>query len=141
MINLSNRRDLFKVVLALGIGGSLFAGYLTVFNAITGTCALGESCPIVFGLSACVYGFVMFLAVTLCAARAVLMGEKSWSAKAILGIAALGICFAGFLSATEIAQWIASGRTYVMVLPSCVYGLIFYICVFAAGLRLMKASK
>jgi uncharacterized membrane protein len=141
MINLNNRRDLFKVVAALGVGGTLFAGYLTSYKAITGTCALGEGCPIVFGLPACVYGFVMFLIITLCAARALLMGEKSWSAKAVLGVSAVGICFAGFLSATEIAQWLASGRSYVMVLPSCVYGLVFYVGVFAASVRLMKASK
>jgi hypothetical protein len=141
MLNLNSRRDLFKLIAAFGTGGTLFAGYLTAYKAITGTCALGEGCPIVFGLPACIYGFVLFLTITALAAKALLTGEKSWMGKAILGVAGFGICFAGFLSATEIAGWLASGRSYALALPSCVYGLIFYIAVFIFAIRLQRLAK
>jgi|GEM_PF-796710 hypothetical protein len=134
------RVRLYVAVLALGVGGSLFAGYLTFFKAITGKCALGEACPIVLGLPACIYGFVMFLAITLLAVRVLLRGTVSWVPKALLGVAGFGIAFAGILSATEIAGWLASGRAYALVLPSCVYGLVFYIAVFCLSWRLSAAK-
>lgn len=141
MMNLNNRRDLFKIITVLGIGGTLFAGFLTTYRAVTGTCALGEGCPIVFGLPACVYGLVLFLAITAFGAQALLMAEKPWLSRAIVGVSGFGICFAGFLSATEVAGWLASGRSYALVMPSCVYGLVFYVAAFICALRLQRVTN
>ena len=138
---LNTRRDIIITIVGLGVGGTLFAGYLTIYRAMTGICALGEGCPIVLGLPACIYGFGMFLAITAIGLQALLMDEKSWMNKAVIGLSGFGICFAGFLSATEIAGWMASGRSYALVMPSCVYGLVFYVAIFALSLRLQRLAK
>jgi uncharacterized membrane protein len=49
------------VILILAIAGLLFSGYLSYSELFKSTCALG-SCTSVSGVPACVYGFIMYLA-------------------------------------------------------------------------------
>ncbi len=51
-----------KIILIISIAGILFSGYLSYTELFTGSCAIG-GCSNMFGLPACVYGFVMYLIV------------------------------------------------------------------------------
>jgi uncharacterized membrane protein len=48
------------IILVISLGGMAFSGYLTFGELVQKTCALGGGCSSVFGLPACVYGFVMY---------------------------------------------------------------------------------
>lgn len=59
-----------QVILALGIFGLLFSGVLTyheLFGAAAETCPAPGAPGTVFGYPACVYGFFMYLAITVTA--------------------------------------------------------------------------
>lgn len=137
-----SRLQRYQAIAVLGVGGTLFSGYLTFYRVFTGKCALGEGCPIVLGMPACVYGFAMFLIITALAANALFNGvERRGVAKAVLGVTIAGALFAGFLTAGEIAAWVSSGRSYALILPSCFYGLIFYVAIFTLTVRLVGKPK
>lgn len=137
-MNLTRSKSFFAIACLAG-GGTLFAGYLTFFNAFTGKCALGEACPYVLGLPACVYGFVVFLALTAVAKLAWWRKvAASWPEQVLVYLSGFGILFAGTLTATEVAGWLASGRSYALVLPTCFYGLVFYVAVFVLAMRLQQ---
>ncbi|HUL01768.1 MAG TPA: hypothetical protein VLV16_00910 [Gemmatimonadales bacterium] len=60
-----------QVILALGIFGLLFSGVLTygeLFGRAAETCPAPGAPGTVFGYPACVYGFFMYLAITVTAA-------------------------------------------------------------------------
>jgi hypothetical protein len=49
------------------------------------------------------------------------------AAKAIGGISFLGTIFAGHFVVDEVSSWLAArNASYPLVLPTCVYGLVFY---------------
>ncbi|MDD5437572.1 MAG: hypothetical protein PHC70_00275 [Patescibacteria group bacterium] len=52
-----------KIVLALSVAGMLFSGYLSYGELIRQACPLAGACTVVGGVPACVYGFIMYLAV------------------------------------------------------------------------------
>lgn len=66
-----NPKTALRTILVIGVGGFLFSGYLS-YNELFAACAVG--CPVVpapggiFGLPACVYGFVMYAGVVVVAA-------------------------------------------------------------------------
>jgi uncharacterized membrane protein len=135
------RLKALKIVSALAVLGTLFAGYLAFFKAITGTCALGESCPYVLGLPACVYGFVMFLSMAAVAVFAVTKGvAESWPERVIRVVAVAGALFAGWLSLGDVGPWLQSGGSYALYLPSCVYGLVFYIAILVVSSDLVNRA-
>jgi len=51
-----------KTILVISIVGILFSGYLSYSELLKGFCALG-TCSNVWGIPACVYGFIMYLVV------------------------------------------------------------------------------
>ena len=56
-----NKQLSLKIILGISIAGLLFSGYLSYTELFQKTCPLG-GCSFVLGLPACVYGFVMYLA-------------------------------------------------------------------------------
>jgi len=56
------KNSALKIIYWLSLLGILFSGYLSYSELFKGVCVLG-SCPFVFSLPACVYGFVMFVVV------------------------------------------------------------------------------
>jgi len=64
-----------KIIFGIGLAGFLFSGYLS-YKEIFETCAAG--CPViapgstVFGYPACVYGFLMYLAILIVAGCALM---------------------------------------------------------------------
>ncbi len=131
-------RVYLKTVFALALGGTLFAGYLSGVKLFTGTCAFNESCPYFLGYPTCWYGLGMFLAMTV--VSAVGLGGKlppPKAAKANLWIALAGTLFAGYFVVDEITRWlmVPSDMRYGLVLPTCVYGLVFYVIILALSVR------
>jgi hypothetical protein len=131
-----NDKTYLKTSTALGLGGTLFAGYLSAIKLFTGTCAFGETCPYFLGYPSCWYGFGMFFAMTVVGALG-LAGRLPAAKAARLNawIAAAGTLFAGYFVVDEVAQWSRATVRYGLVLPTCVYGLVFYVIILALSVR------
>jgi hypothetical protein len=136
-------RDVLYVrwVLALSFAGTLFAGYLSATKLLTDTCAFNEPCPYFIGYPSCWYGFAMFFAMLLVIIAAA--ARKVTIAKAVVWeswISFAGILFAGYFTVEELIGFLAGGVVrYTLILPTCAYGLIFYVAIFV--LSRMKAGR
>jgi hypothetical protein len=66
------------------------------------------------------------------------MGERS-AAKGIVAVASLGTLFAGRYAVQEISGWFATGTVtlYGFGLPTCVYGLIFFLALLILSARFL----
>lgn len=124
--------NLQKWVLALGFGGVLFAGYLSGVKFFTNTCAFGEGCPYFLGYPACYYGFAMFSVIFVFSALRVLRKVSLRTANEIILITTvLGTLFAGYFTLTELPVLFSDGfGAFMLGLPTCALGLIFYIIIF-----------
>jgi hypothetical protein len=134
----------FKTAFALALGGTAFAGYLSAVKLFTGTCAFNETCPYFLGYPSCWYGFGMFLAMTVIAGMAVMKKtDEAKAARAIMWVALAGMLFAGWFVMQEVVDWliVPSDMRYGLVLPTCVYGLVFYVIIFTLSLRRVLAGK
>lgn len=121
-----------KVIFYLSLAGVLFAGYLSSVKFFSKSCAFGESCPYFLGYPACYYGLVMFLLIT---AMPILWHFKKIKEKtadiSVLVVSFLGILFAGYFTLQEIPILFSKGLSaYLLGLPTCAMGLIFYIAIF-----------
>ena len=126
-------------MLVLTLGGVLFSGYLSFYKLLTGNCALNEPCPFFLGHPACWYGFAMFVAMFLIALSARIR-NRAFRRPVMFtaAISLLGIIFSGSFVWSDVQVWLASAQSYALILPSCVYGLIFYIVIFALSLVALK---
>ncbi len=121
-----------KTMFFLGLAGVLFSGYLSATKFFTSTCAFNEPCPYFLGYPACYFGFGMFLIIFIFATLGLL---KTISEKVMLIIttvvSGMGILFAGYFTIPEIQKLISGADTnYSLGLPTCSYGLIFFIIIF-----------
>ncbi len=125
-----------KLILLLGVGGVLFSGYLSAVKFFSKTCALGESCPYFWGYPACYYGFAMYVIITATAAAWVLGKMKqSLALHVLVDVSFLGILFAGYYTVQELPLLFEQGfSAYVLGLPTCALGLIFYVTIFVLSL-------
>lgn len=130
-------------IYTLSLLGTLFSGYLSAFKFFTNTCALGETCPLFLGKPACYFGFGLFL--ILFVLSAILVFKKTGQEKtslALVLVSVLGIIFAGRFVVIEFMQWFDTGFQWsALGLPTCAYGLIFYMLVLVFVLRFRKALK
>jgi len=126
----------FKITTILSLGGVLFSGYLSAAKFLTKSCAFNE-CPYFLGYPACYFGFGMFLSMFAASLFGLYAKAKSdLLVKFILAVSAAGIIFAGNFVLAEIRLWMSAGSVnYPLVMPTCVYGLIFYIVIFILSLR------
>ena len=126
---------LFVLILA----GLLFSGYLSAVKLFSGTCAFGESCPYFLGYPACWYGFSMYLFMFIVTGIGLTRKLPLVAlCKADAAVSLLGIIFAGSFVIQEIA---AAQVTGTLGLSTCVYGLIFYIAIFATALVGLRKSR
>lgn len=137
-----NAKTYLKSAFLLALAGTLFAGYLSGVKIFTGTCAFNESCPYFLGYPTCWYGFAMFLAMTVVSGLGLsgrLVAQKAASLNAWVAVA--GTLFAGWFVVGEVVQWatLPSASRYGLVLPTCVYGLVFYVIILVLSLR--QASR
>jgi hypothetical protein len=126
-----DEKTYLRITIGLGLGGTLFSGYLSAVRLLTGSCAFNESCPFFLGYPACWYGFAMFASI-LGAGLISYYGKLNTesAAKIIGGISFLGTLFAGRFVWIEISSWLAAGNPgYPLIMPTCVYGLAFYVAV------------
>ena len=131
-----------KTMFWLSLAGLLFSGYLSSIKFFTSICAFSEPCPYFLGYPACYFGFGMFLIIFSSATLGVLkkIGEKT-TAKIILSVSTLGIIFAGSFAIPEIIKLINGTRNfYSLGLPTCVYGLVFYILIFCVSIRYLDKN-
>lgn len=124
----------------LSICGLLFSGYLSGIKFFTETCAFNEVCPYFFRLPACYYGFVMFLVLSISSAILLIGREvKLRAINTVLAVSLLGILFAGYFTLQEIPILFAKGfSAYILGLPTCAMGLVFYILILLSGLWIRK---
>lgn len=123
-----------KVIMlfVLGIAGVLFSGYLSGVKLFTSTCAFGESCPYFWGYPACYFGFIMFLTIAIFSSLLLFSKIKKKTGLLALSVVSfLGILFAGNFTLDEIRILFDGGfSAYVLGLPTCALGLIFYVLIF-----------
>jgi len=131
-----------KALFVFGLLGLLFSGYLSATKFFTSTCAFNEPCPYFLGYPACYFGFGMFLIIFLSAMFGLLktISEKAMS-KIITVVSGLGILFAGYFTVPEIGKlFSATGTDYSLGLPTCAYGLVFYIIIFILSVLYLKKN-
>lgn len=130
-------------MLVLSLTGTLFAGYVSAVKIFGGSCAFNEPCPYFLGYPACWYGFVMFCAMLVVSLVAMVKKtEEPWPVQANAVISFLGVLFAGSFVVQEvryISSWLEAD--YALLLPSCVYGFIFYIVIFILSVLQMKKPR
>ncbi len=125
-----------KTMFFLGLAGVLFSGYLSGVKFFSSTCAFNEPCPYFLGYPACYFGFGMFLIIF---ASALFGWLKNISEKVIseiiVGVSGIGILFAGYFTIPEIQKLFSGAQTgYSLFLPTCAYGLVFFIIIFIFSL-------
>lgn len=133
----------FKAATVIGLCGTLFAGYLSGYKLFTSACAFNEPCPYVLGYPACWYGFAMFTTLFVVSLLGLLRrASESALTTANAIVSGCGILFAGYLTWRELLPWLAGAATkYSLVLPTCAYGLIFYIAMFALSAAMLLTKK
>jgi hypothetical protein len=127
----------------LSIGGILFSGYLSGVKLFTEGCAFNESCPYFLGYPACYYGFVMFLLLTIFSYM-LFFGKSTLSkgSKNMMLVSFLGILFAGYFTFRELPVLFEKGLSeYVLGLPTCALGLLFYLIIFFISYSVYKKNK
>lgn len=128
-----------KIIAVLAFAGVAFSGYLSGTKFFSGSCALNETCPYFFGYPACYFGFALFLLLAV-ASVMVLRGRKSWVMTLII-VSGLGILFAGYYTIGELPLLFSKGLgAYVLGLPTCALGLIFFVLVFVLSLVVRKKA-
>jgi len=139
----ADQKIYLRITLGLAAAGTLFSGYLSAVRLFRGSCAFNESCPFFLGYPACWYGFGMFVSM-LGVSAAALTGhvDAEPAAKTIGGISFLGTIFAGHFVWAEISSWLAARNAdYQLVLPTCVYGLVFYTAIFTLSVWVLTHRR
>lgn len=120
-----------KTMFYLGLAGLLFSGYLSSIKIFTSTCAFNETCPYFLGYPSCFFGFGMFLIIFIAALLGLMrkISNRGMS-KVIAWVSFLGILFAGYFTIPEIGTLLSGSSNYSLGLPTCAFGLVFYIIIF-----------
>ncbi len=128
------------ILYGLSLAGTLFSGYLSGVKFFTKTCAFGETCPQFFGYPACYFGFIIFVSLFILSTLLVFRKDgKIAIANSILALSLLGVVFAGTFVVQELIRFAVEGfKLATLGLPTCVYGLIFYMLVLVFILRYKK---
>lgn len=129
-----------KIILFLSFAGLLFAGYMSGLKFFSDTCAFGEGCPYFLGYPACYYGFFMYLIITIFAYLVLFnkINQKT-GLKSLITVSFLGVLFAGYFTLLEFPLLFQEGLSaYVLGLPTCALGLIFYILILIFSVKEYK---
>lgn len=127
-------------IYSLTLAGTLFSGFLSGVKLFTDNCALGETCPLFLGYPACYFGFILFFILFILSNFLVFRKTKSSeTSKTILIVSFIGILFSGYYVVQEFIWFSINGFKWSQLgLPTCAYGLIFYMLVFVFVLRYRK---
>ncbi len=133
------RSRYLRLMVYLSLAGSLFAGYLSAKKLFTNVCAFNEGCPYFLGYPACWFGFGFFFIMLVISFLGMIHIIEVQKARiTLLIISAIGILFAGRFVVLEIPNIISGAIHYSLGLPTCAYGLIFYILIFVFSLKHTK---
>lgn len=137
------RKNYLKIAFYLSLAGTLFAGYMSGIKLFTQTCAFNETCPYFMGYPACWVGFGMFFIMFIVAIVGLSKKISELAVRKTLSfVSLLGIIFSGRYVVEEIALLIKQGYShYALGLPTCAYGLIFYIIIFAISIDCCKTCS
>ena len=130
------------VLLLLSLAGVTFSGYLSLRLYTTNSCAFDESCPVVGGIPACYVGLAFFL--TLAFIQLAVLRRRITLVQALgasVLIAATGVVFAGYASATELQAWWLADSGYGLGLPTCFYGAVFFALVLGVALAMLGSRQ
>jgi hypothetical protein len=129
------------IIFFITLGGFLFSGYLSLIKFLSNTCALNEPCPYFLNYPACWYGFglfsILFISSIITQCNKKYIHYIYWIQIIVSGI---GILFAAYFTWPEVIQFLGGNSSYRLGLPTCAYGLIFYILVFILVIRKVKAK-
>jgi uncharacterized membrane protein len=122
------------------LAGTAFSGYLSGVKLFNGTCALNESCAYFLGYPACFFGFALFASMLVITAVAIFSNNsRKWIVPANLAISALGSLFAGYFSTKILINYFSTSTlNYALVLPTCIYGFLFFFIIFIISLVAFK---
>lgn len=127
----------------LSLMGVLFSGYLSGVKFFTESCAFNESCPYFWGYPACYYGFVLFF--TLFVLSSLLLVQKIENKKGLFYmnvVSFLGVLFAGYFTLGEIPILLTEGLgAYLLGLPTCALGLVFFVIVLIVSMVAIKQKE
>lgn len=126
-----------NTLIIFSVIGVLFSGYLTLGGLITGACPISGECPYFLGYPACDYGLIMFLILFV---SSLFVKKTKTALQTAYYVSLLGILFAGYFSIVELLRCL-KGCSFKLLLPTCVYGLIMYIVIFAISVILSKNRK
>jgi len=118
----------------LGVAGTSFAGYLSWTRFTSGVCAFEEPCPFFLGQPACYTGFFLFAAL-LAVSLTALFTRTSWPITINAALSALGVLFAGRMTVLELA----APQHYRLGVPTCAWGLVFFVAFLILSLRALTA--
>ena len=123
--------------LLLTLSGVLFSGYMSAVKVFSSTCAFDEPCPLFLGYPACYFGFGLFVTMFVTAALTVTRTLGAGITRSVLRAVSLGgILFAGYFVTQELIRYRAAGfQSGTLVLPTCAYGLVFFILIFAVSFK------
>ena len=128
-----------KVMLYFGLAGLLFSGYLSSIKLFSATCAFNEPCPYFLGYPACYFGFGLFLIIFIVALLGLMKKIPNQKmSKALAWVSFLGILFAGYFTIPEINILLSGTSNYSLGLPTCAYGLIFYVIILILAIKHVK---
>ncbi len=123
------------VVFSCAAIGTLYSGILAYGKLTTGVCVLGSSCPLLFGIPVCVFGFFGFLSVLLLFGASYYTNR--WRSKGVVvelfWISLAGTLFALYFLIQELffIPGASSGFSNIgLGYPSCLYGLVLFGIIF-----------
>ncbi len=128
------------IIYSLTLAGTLFSGFLSGVKLFTDNCALGEACPLFLGYPACYFGFALFLTLfTLSNFLVFRKTKQAETSKTLAIVSTIGVIFSGYYVVQEFIWFSINGFQWSQLgLPTCAYGLIFYVLVFVFILKYRK---
>lgn len=123
--------------------GTLYSGTLSYEKLVSGVCAFSASCPYLFGLPVCVYGFFGFISVLTLLILSLFLSEEgqknSWIG--LFWFSLGGFLFALYFFVQELfflPEELPSFHELSFRYPSCLYGWILFGCVFLLSRSVLK---
>jgi uncharacterized membrane protein len=126
-----NNAKYIYTLFGLSLLGTVFSGYLSGVKFFTKTCAFGEGCPLFLGYPACYFGFLLFFTLLVVIVLGVFQKVAYKKVSKIMSmVSAVGVLFAGKYVLEEIVRIFSEGFTATILgLPTCAYGLVFFVLV------------
>ncbi len=118
------------IILIVAIGGTLFSGYLSYQNIFGEGCedaviSCGPTPVEILGLPNCVYGFFMFVIITILSLIGLFRTRSQGIIKTTFILSIIGVLFAGYLTYYEFFS-LGEGLGQ---LPACFYGGLLFLII------------